>query len=77
MALGDPFVRDASGTDSYVGAVHLFGRGGHLITTIDNPRVEDSQFGWAVALGDGFVVIGAPKHDGERGAAYVCDVRAR
>ena len=32
---------------------------------------ENDNFGWAVAMDDGTAVVGAPRYDGYRGAAYV------
>ncbi|MCB2224870.1 MAG: hypothetical protein KQH83_11940 [Actinobacteria bacterium] len=46
---------------------------GRLFRASDGEKPD--QFGSSIGLGDGFVVMGSPYHDGRRGAVYVYDER--
>lgn len=76
VLVGDP--RDnTSGSRS--GQAHLFSaETGELIRTFENPVPNSqSEFGWSVALDNGYAVIGAPRHvqsGFSTGLAYVLDI---
>ncbi len=60
---------------SEAGSVHVFRRGDHgwvEVATVEAPSgVHGDGFGMALAVRDDFLVVGAPKENDRRGAAYV------
>jgi hypothetical protein len=76
IAVGAP---DGGGDDGQRGAVHLFDAAtGASLSTVTNPVViAGDQFGFALAMGGGHLVVGAPGDDGEAedaGAVHLVDL---
>lgn len=72
---GDTAIVGAFGSSGYRGAAYVFIRNGGIWTEQQSlsgsDTVAEDEFGWSVSISSGSAIVGAPRKQSAKGAAYV------